>query len=327
MIVGEDLKAWLADRPRQMATAAAIDAFSRDWDQGRVHRHFDETFADIAAPTVEKVAAAVRALFADDGWVDVLVESLAAKMRADPFFNPSFRSLTSAVHSGLLVYEHPMVSIAVGVSTAAQLAAKRTAPNRGATSLSFNGQYCVFKFVQAGGARFSFWEVPPITAGFTGAEAGRCVRTDERDIDDGEILSVDGRRQSYVIERLRGNMLVVQASIALDQAPLSVEYDSAEGTFVGCSAADDISSRLQMITTLLRKLGCDAALPAMADLLDHPDFFVRWHVMKEMLGLDARAALPHLKRMAATDPHPDPRRAARTVLDRLEAPAGKRQAA
>jgi hypothetical protein len=46
-----------------------------------------------------------------------------------------------------------------------------------------------------------------------------------------------------------------------------------------------------------------------------------------MLGLDARAALPHLKRMAASDPHPEPRRAARAVLDRLEAPAGKRQAA
>jgi hypothetical protein len=39
-----------------------------------------------------------------------------------------------------------------------------------------------------------------------------------------------------------------------------------------------------------------------------------------LLGLDAAAALPQLKRMAASDPHPDPRRAARLVLDRLEAP-------
>jgi hypothetical protein len=31
--------------------------------------------------------------------------------------------------------------------------------------------------------------------------------------------------------------------------------------------------------------------------------------------------------MAATDPHPDPRRAARAVLDRLELPAAKQQAA
>jgi HEAT repeat protein len=327
MIVGEDLKAWLADRPRQQAVKAGIETFGRDWGRSRVHRHFDETFAAIAAPTAEKVAAAASALFADDGWVDILVDSLAAKMRADPYFHPPFRNLTTEVHSGLLVYEHPLVSIAAGVSTAAQLAAKKTAPNRGRTSISLSGQYCVFKFVKAGGARFSFWEAPAITADFTAAGAGRCVRTGERDIEDGEILSVDGRRQSYVIERLRSNMLVLQAAIAPDQAPLGVEYDSADGNFVGCSAADDSASRIQMITTLLRKLGCDAALPAMADLLDHPDFFVRWHVMKEMLGLDAAAALPHLKRMAAADPHPDPRRAARLVLDRLEAPADKQRAA
>ena len=44
---------------------------------------------------------------------------------------------------------------------------------------------------------------------------------------------------------------------------------------------------------------------------------MRWHVMRELLGIDAEAALPHLKRMAARDPHPDVRRAARSVLDRL----------
>ena len=67
---------------------------------------------------------------------------------------------------------------------------------------------------------------------------------------------------------------------------------------------------------------------AIAAFLDHPSFFVRWHVMRELLGLDAAAALPQLKRMAARDPHPEARRAARTVLDRLEsAPSEKREAA
>jgi hypothetical protein len=327
MIVGKDLQAWLADGPRQRATRAAIDAFGRDWGLGPVHRRFDATFDSIVAPTAEKVAEAARILFADDRWVDALVDGLAAQMRADPFFNPPFLHLTTDVHNGLLVFEHDLVSIAAGVSRPVQLAAKKNAPRRGPTSVGFNGQLSVFKFVRAGGALLSFWEAPPITAGFTGADAGRCRRTGERRIEDGEILVIDGRRQSYVIEQLRTNLVVLQASILLDQAPLSVEYDSADGDFVGCSATDDSASRIQMVTTLLRKLECDAALPAMAGLLDHPDFFVRWHVMKEMLGLDARAALPHLKRMAATDPHPDPRRAARAVLDRLETPAGKQQAA
>ena len=178
--------------------------------------------------------------------------------------------------------------------------------------------------MRAGGARLSFWEAPRITAAFTAAEAGHCVRTGERDIGDGEILVVDGRCQSYVIERLRGSLVLLQAQIALDQAPFSVEYDSASGAFVGCSATDDTSSRIQMVTTLLRKLGRDDAFPAVAALLDHEDFFVRWHVMKELLGLDPAAALPHLRRMAAGDPHPEPRRAARAVLDRLEASDARR---
>ena len=80
-------------------------------------------------------------------------------------------------------------------------------------------------------------------------------------------------------------------------------------------------SRIQMITTLLRKLGLrrasgDRAVPRPSGLL-------------RALARDEGAArhrrrrprCPHLKRMAASDPHPEPRRAARAVLDRLERPA------
>ena len=327
MIVGKDLEAWIADRPRQRATKADMDACSLGWRQGAVHQHFRDAFDAIEAPTAEKIADTAAALFADDQWVDALVDCLAARMREDPFFNPPFPGLTTDVHNGLVVFQHELVSISAGVSTAAQLAIKKNAPNRGPTSVTFTGQVSVFKFVKAGGARLSFWEAPPITTDFAAADAGACVRTGERDLEDGEIIVIDGRRHSFVIEGLRSNLVILQASIACDQAPLSVEYDSASGAFVGCSATDDTASRIQMITTLLRKLGCDAALPVMAGLLDHQDFFVRWHVMKEMLGLDVEASLPHLKRMAARDPHPDPRRAARAVLDRLETRGKSRQAA
>ena len=121
----------------------------------------------------------------------------------------------------------------------------------------------------------------------------------------------------------------MQATVKPDQAPLSVEYDSTTFEYVGCAAADDSASRIQMIATLLRKLGGRGAFEAVAGFVDHPHFFVRWHVMRELLGIDAAAALPHLKRMAARDPHPETRRTARLVLDRIEAPASapKRKAA
>jgi hypothetical protein len=184
----------------------------------------------------------------------------------------------------------------------------------------------VLKFVKAGGARISLWEAPPITAAFTAADAGQCARTGELRLADGDILTIDGRHQGYVIEQARANLLVLQAEISLDAGPLSVEYDSATLSYVGCSATSDGASRIQMITTLLRRLGGDAAFPAVAAFLDHPDFFVRWHVMRELLGIDAEAALPHLKRMAARDPHDDVRRAARSVLDRPRAPKTRKAA-
>ncbi len=329
MIVRETLKTWTEDRAAQRATQAAIDGFGADWSQGPIHRRFDDIMASLPRDcTAAQVAATLQTLFSDHAWIDVLVADLANRMREDPFFAPPFRSLNNDVHAGLLVYEDDKVSIAAGVTSALQLATRKNRP-RGATSVGFSGQLTLLKFIKSGGARLSFWEAPPIGADFTAAAAGACRRTGERRIADGETLLVDGRQQAYVIEGLSGSMVLLQATIAVDQAPLGVEYDSATGAYVGCSATGDTSSRIQMITTLLRKLDHQAAFPAIAAFLDHPDFFVRWHVMKELLGLDAGAALPHLKRMAAGDPHPDPRRAARAVLDRLEggdSPASQRAA-
>lgn len=325
MAAGKHLHVWLADRERQRRTQRAAGAFAHGWKRGAVHQGFDRAMADLPEQSAEAAVEAVRALFVDDSWIGTLIDRLAAELCSDPFFEPPFGRLNSDIHSGLILFEDERVSIAAGVADAVQLAAKKTA-RRGATSVGFSGRVTVIKFVKAGGARLSLWEAPPITAGFTAAEAGHCRRAGERDLSDGDILTIDGRRQSFVIEGARTNILMLQAEIALGQAPLSVEYDSASLGYVGCSATGDRSSRIQMITTLVRKLGCSGAFEPVAALLDHPDFFVRWHVMKELLGIDAEAALPHLRRMAARDPHPEPRRAARAVLDLIEAPSASRAA-
>jgi hypothetical protein len=325
MTAAQQLQDWLADRGRQRRSRAAADAFARDWDRGPVHRRFDEMLAALPEQGAEALAGAVQALFADDAWVDGLIDGLAAALRADPFFDPPFGAINSDVHSGLIVFEDERLSVAAGVTAAADLAAKKNA-KRGPTSIGFTGRVSVIKFAKAGGARLSLWEAPPITAGFTAAEAGQCRPAGARDLQDGDILVLDGRRQSYVVEQARANLVLLQAEILLDQAPLRVEYDSVSRAYVGCSANGDDASRVQMIASLLRKLDCAAAVPTMIDVLGHPDFFVRWHVMKELLGLDAAAALPHLKRMAARDPHPEARRAARAVLDRLDAPRPRKAA-
>src|SRR5437870_6064439 len=174
MIVGDSLKAWTKDRAAQRATQAGVDGFGHDWQRAPTHRRSDDAMASLPAPaTAEQVAGTVRALFEDHAWLDVLVSALAAEMRADPFFDPPFGNLNSDVHDGLLVFEDEKVSIAAGVTSALQLAAKKNRP-RGATSVGFSGQLNVLKFIKAGGAVLSFWEAPQIGADFTAAAAGSC---------------------------------------------------------------------------------------------------------------------------------------------------------
>ncbi|MGZ8337137.1 MAG: hypothetical protein ACXWU1_10795 [Allosphingosinicella sp.] len=325
MIVGNELRAWTSDGERQRDALASANAFAARWTAGPLHRQFAEAMSRLRDDSAEAVVESVRALFADDRWVDGLIQALAEEMRRDPFFIPPFRHISSDIHSGLIVFEDDHVSIATGVTSLANLAIKKNVKRRSG-SIAFSGQVDILKFVRAD-ARLSFWSAPPIRDDFTAANAGRCEPAGERRIASGDILVIDGRCQSFVIEHAASNLVVLQASVKPNQAPLRVEYDFASRKYVGCSAADDSASRIQMITTLLRKLDCGQAFAAIAAFVEHPNFFVRWHIMRELLGLDVAAAMPLLQVMAARDPHAETRHAARSVLDRIEAPQPPRRRA
>jgi hypothetical protein len=312
------LERWLADAAMQQATRKRIDDYTASWSRGPVHRGFDAAMAALPCESAEAVAETVVLLFSNEAWLDALIARLCAELSIDPFFEPPFRAISNDVIHGLIAYEDSRLMIAAGTTSVSRLAARKSRP-RGATSVGLTGRMTVLKFVKAGDARISLWEAPPIGGDFSAAGAGRCLRTGERRLSDGDVLVIDGRRQSYVVEHARSSLLILQAEILLDQAPVKVEFDSATGDYVGCAANGDGASRIQMLTTLLRKLEASGAFAALADFLDHQDFFVRWHVMRELLGIDLEAALPHLRRMAASDPHPEPRLAARALLDRIEA--------
>ena len=327
MRVGPELRGWLGDREAQRHARANADIFATAWNTGPANEGFIEAMAQLADRSATAITETLCALFNDNFALDALVEELGKALRQDPFFEPPCRQLNSEIHSGLMLFEDEHVSIAAGVTDVARLAGKKRKQG-GRGSIAFSGHVEVFKFVKAGGARLGFWEAPRITADFIGAQAGRCRRLSERAIQDGEILVMDGRYQSFIIESASANLVVLQATVKPDRAPVAVEYDRNTGEYLGCSAADDSASRIQMITTLLRKLDWVAAFPVIAEFLDHPNFFVRWHVMRELLGLDAQRALPSLHRMAESDPHPETRRAAQQVLERLErSSSGNSQAA
>jgi hypothetical protein len=224
-----------------------------------------------------------------------------------------FKLASSEVHSGLVLLDQPALTLTLGVFSADAIAAKR-AGRKGGASLVFTGRPSLFHFVKSGGATLSFWEIPAVDVDFTAAASGNCRFLERRCIADGETLELDGRRHAFIIDEAAHDIVFLQATTALGAAPLKVEYDSATFRFVGASSGDETSSRTQMMLSLLRVMDRRDAAPLFREMLKSEHFYARWQAMREFLALDAAAALPDLRRMAATDPHPEVRQACAQTL-------------
>jgi hypothetical protein len=313
MIAGESLAGWLADRPGQQQTRAGVEAFVREWNGERILGELHAELTGLADPRRDQVINLARRMF-DRIPLAELMQALIARCRSDPFFLPPLHPLTSEVHSGLLLFHHAELSVGLGVTGLDMLAAKK-AFRRGAASIAFTGVSNLFRYMKAGDALVSFWESPQIAQGFRAEQAGQCRLIERRRIADGEEFLVDGRSQSFVVEHATGDIVYLQATIQTGAAPLTVEYDSDSLSFINATSTDEESSRVQMMATLLREMDRGEAVPVLRELLKSPHFYTRWHIMRELLALDAEAALPDLKRLAEHDPHPEVRAAARQTLD------------
>ncbi|MFN3388849.1 MAG: HEAT repeat domain-containing protein [Allosphingosinicella sp.] len=314
MIVSERLSAWLADRDARAATAGAVE------DSARALRALPQIAAvEAALPEAEAagadaVIALAAAFMADETAARAAVSALVRAAAADPFFRPPVGASTSEVHSGLMLFKRRALTIQLAVMGADALAAKRHY-RIGRSSIVFTGQRKIFRFLQGGGATLSIWEAPEIRAGFSAASSGRCRLVERRAIVDGETLEVDGRRHSFIVDHAPADIVYLQALTPLGAAPVAAEYDSETLELVASGSTDDASSRTQMMLSLLRIMDRQDAAPVFAEVVGADHFYGRWQAMREFLALNAELALPHLKAMAAADPHPEVRAAAAQTLE------------
>jgi hypothetical protein len=313
MIIDRELAAWLADPARKLASATTADLTARAWAGHELVQGLRRELEAIEPKTAEAVLAAAERFMNQEEQIAGFVRDLVAKSVADPFFQPAFLTLAGDISTGLVLYADRNVFISLAVAGVDALAAKKSG-NRGPSSIAFTGLPTLFHVVKSGGATLSFWEAPRIGADFVGDRTGRCRMTEMRRIEDGERILIDGWTQSFVIEHATSDIILLQAAVHAECAPLALEYDSKTCEFIGASSTDEGSSRIEMMVSLMRAMDHKEAGPLLEELLESPHFFTRWYVMREYLGLDAEAALPSLRRLAGGDPHPHVRAAAQQTL-------------
>lgn len=313
MIVGDALRSWLEDKAARTATTAAM-------------RGVAATIAAIPAfvqlkrdlgPTAERGAAAVLALarhfIEDDGALAALLDAAIAAAAADPFCRPPLRASRNSVQDGLLLFGDPALTIQIAMMSADSLAIKRSSTEP-PPAISFSGQRSLFRFLKAGGARISLWSAPLIGPDFTAGAGGRCRFRGRRRLTDGEVIELDGRCESFLVDNAGSDLVYLFATTPLEAGPVGVDYDPLTLEAVTASSTDDAGSRIQMMLALLRTMGRRDAAPQFSQALSAGNFHARWQAMREYLALDAGLALPHLEQMAEADPHPEVRAAAAATL-------------
>jgi hypothetical protein len=314
MIIGQALADWFSDEERQSATVARIAEVRRRLRSLPPVAALESAADSADGRDAEPLLAAARTFLRSDEAVETCLDLMTGAALEDPFFRPPMRSALSEIQAGLLLVDRPLLSVYLSIASATGIAEKRLG-RTGPASIAFTGRRSLYRFLRAGEAVLSLWEAPDIEPGFSAETSGRCRLLERRALSDGELLELDGRRHGFVIDHARSDLVYLHASTPAGSAPLTVEYDSRTLRFAGASSSDELSSRVQLMLSLLRTLDRRDAAPIFREVARAPHFFDRWHAMREFLALDAEQALPCLRDMAERDPHPEVRSAARSTLD------------
>ncbi|QPQ55318.1 HEAT repeat domain-containing protein [Allosphingosinicella flava] len=307
------LAEWLNNAEDQNASIERSTTFAKRWLKHPLFTDLVSSLDGEEGQTVDGILAIAQRFVASTNDISHMIDDLIVEAAKDPFFRPPFGLQASEISKGYVLYDNHQLCILINIISADAVAAKKLL-HRGEGTVSFTGFVTLYHYLKSGDATLSLWNAPAINDSFSAPENAVLTVKERRRVADGDSWVMDGRHQSFIIEHADSDIVQLQALVKIDAAPLAVEYDIKTGVFAGASATDDLSSRIQMMVTLLRLMERDDAVPIIESLLANPHFFVRWHLMREFLAMNADAAFPHLKAMASHDPHPEVRDAAAQTL-------------
>ncbi|PCG14844.1 MULTISPECIES: hypothetical protein [Sphingomonas] len=289
--------------PSRAALAAAAERsapIARAWHDGDAVRHATAAFAALAPDDADRVADAAATLLADAAWIAALLAPLAAALREDPWFDAPLRVARDTRRTVVRLLDLPAATVSATVAVGDPDAATLTVP----------GRLAVTRYHRARGARLLRWDAGPPDAAYALPLAALPVI----DLHDGLVLRTDGRREAMLIDAAAPVATVTVAT----RAPVMVrEYERATGRLLRIATGDEAASRTHMLLTLLRIAGRTDAGDRFDAATRADAFHLRWEAMREWLALDADAALPRLRELAAGDPHGEVRATAAATLARI----------
>ncbi|WP_155394797.1 HEAT repeat domain-containing protein [Xanthomonas albilineans] len=271
---------------------------------------------EISANEVELSLREISALFTPD-LIKEFIQEESSRFNKSSIYTIATQFIESEAFYGVVFYSNAHVNISVLVLPPVVRSLKQAKNLSGdKKSVTVQGGDTLMKFISPGDASIELWHAEPFgpatALGIRTATPLPCINPVG-----GESVFLEGGRHGLSIKHCIGSVLMVLITRKRPRTSVSAHYKTDDGSLFSCSSASVMSSRAQLLATSVRELGFHEGISTLIELLDHPDHFVRWHVMREALTLDMDAAKPHLIRFASSDVHPQVREVAKKTLEIL----------
>ncbi len=301
-----------ADTARRTAIRAAVSDLGAAWTAADTAP--DGLLTAIDAQANASPDAAIAALLpwlTDPRWLTTRLASALALLRTDLFARPPLRPVGGAdgAPGGLVLAERGAVRLTLRLWP--------FATDTAAPAIFVPGR-AALHILASGGAQLCLHQVavtPAEKAGaFTARTAAPCDTAPPRLLRTGEMLYLDTAREGFTLIPGARDTLLLELTVQPPSRLPIRSYDPATGALLHVSASSCDSSFRAMALTLLRHLGRADAAPLFEAETHSSDFAARWHAMRELIALNPAAARAPLAAMAADDPHPEVRAAAKATL-------------
>lgn len=236
-------------------------------------------------------------------------------------YSPVARTVVAGPFAGVVLFEDREIRLTLmSLSPIGHRMKKLSPSGTGDQGVTIQGSDTVIRFLRSGGAVLRVWEVEAFERddALHGRTLPECVR---QNVSNGGVIRLVGGRHGMSIERIEDSSTFVMATNLRPRVAVNAHFREECGVLHSFTASRMASSRIQLLTTMLRELD-QGWFDSMVDQLQSDDHFVRWHVMREMLAMDMNGSTPHLLKMASEDPHPQVRDVANEVSGMIN---GERQ--
>lgn len=236
-------------------------------------------------------------------------------------YQPIGKALNNEIMTGLQFVESQRFAVAAVAVDPSSLAFKKHRNKERATSIRMVSKDALLRFVKAGGAVITIHSCDAITDSTPATADMRCRLERTFEVKEGDEVVLRAGRDSLSFESCESSACIAQAYLKYSPVPVTPEFDACSLKLIGLSSSNDTSSRIQLMSTILRLFKHSDAFDSCLPFIKHSDYFVRWYVMRELLAMNPDRAWPMVVDMAEHDPNQEVRKTASRTLELFRNPS------